>query len=312
MKKGISIIFLSLLFCIPAIAQNAEEFYKQASDFSDKDDFVPAYSFINKALGIDSTNAKYLLLKGNLLANSKRYQEAFNTYSYGINYNPTDDKLYNQRGLLLLRVGEPEFAIKEFTAALSFTKNDTDRLTLLLNKGAAEINIRDFQSAFNDFTQALQYDSVNIGVLNNLATVCDEVGKGDMTLKYLYKIIEIDPTFIGAYGNIGFKFQEMGDYKTAIKYFNKTIELSPDDAISYGNRAYNRYKLGDLDSALIDINYSIKLYPSNSYSYRTRALIYLELKDKIKACKDIEDALRFGFTKMYGDTVEQLKKDNCL
>ena len=103
----------------------------------------------------------------------------------------------------------------------------------------------------------------------------------------------------------------MGDYQTAIQFFNKVLELDPNEPLGYSNRAYNRYKLGQLDSSLTDINLSLRLYPGNSYAYRTRSLIYLSLKDNAKACADMEEALRLGFTKMYGDEVERLKKEHC-
>lgn len=69
--------------------------------------------------------------------------------------------------------------------------------------------------------RAYQIDSLDLSVLTNLATVCDEVGKGELTLKYLHKVLELDSTFISAWGNIGFKYQQMGNYNKAITYFNK-------------------------------------------------------------------------------------------
>ena len=61
--------FLSFHFCLTALGQTAEEHYKQASDLYDKKDFASAITRINKALQKDSTNARYLLLKGNATMN---------------------------------------------------------------------------------------------------------------------------------------------------------------------------------------------------------------------------------------------------
>lgn len=311
MNKIILALFTSLLFCNSAHSQSPEDLYNQASDQFDKEDYSSAILLVNKALKSDSVNSKYLLLKGNIYFNTRQYEDAFKTYSLGIRYNPTDAYLYNQRGLLLKKIQETEYAIKDYNTALKLNNPDSVKLTLLLNRGASKIDVRDFQGAYEDFNEALKLDSLNIGTLNNLATVCDEVGKGDLTLNYLYRIIKLDSTFIGAYGNIGFKYQEMGDHKTAIEFFNKVLELSPNEPLAFSNRAYNNYKLGNYSSALTDINSSISLYPANSYAFRTRALIYLALKENNKACNDIEEALNLGFTKMYGDAAEILKKENC-
>lgn len=308
-----SILFFSILLFLAssAFGQSAEDYYKRASDLYDKGDFSSTIINIDKALQSDPKNAKYLLLKGNAYEKESKYREAFEIYSTAISANPKDVYAYNQRGLLLMKIQETEYSIRDFTTALSFEKADSVRLTLLLNRGAAKINIREFKSAYDDFIEALKFDTLNIGTLNNLASVCDEIGKGEETLPYLFKIITIDSTFIGAYGNIGFKYQEMGDYKKAITYFNKVLQLSPDEPLAYSNRSYNYYKLGDYKAALSDINLSLKLYPSNSYAYRTRALIYLAEKNTSKACLDITKALELGFTKMYGEEIEKLKGQYC-
>ncbi|MGC4101109.1 tetratricopeptide repeat protein [Ferruginibacter sp.] len=266
---------------------------------------------MNAALRLDSTNAQYLFLKANALEKLKDYQEAFNTYTKLIQFYPKSSYAYSQRGILLTSIQEPEYAIKDFSEALGFETVDTVRLTLYINRGAAKVNIRDFQGAYDDFFAAYKIDSLNVGTLNNLAAVCDEVGKGDQTLDYLYRILKIDPTFVGTYANIGFKYQEMGDYKKAIGFFDKVISMDPKEALSYNNRAFNKYKLGDLQSALTDVNTSIKLYPANSYAFRNRALIYIAMKKTGQACNDIKEALRLGYTKMYGEEVEELQTKNC-
>ncbi|GAB2839691.1 tetratricopeptide repeat protein [Ferruginibacter profundus] len=311
MKPFLLLTFFVALFCVHGTAQTKEAHYKKASELYDKADYSNCLKEVNAALRQDSTNSEYLFLKGNTLDRLEKYEEAFLTYSLLIKLYPKDAMALSQRGILLTSIQKPEYAIQDFTEALGFEKTDSVRLTLFINRGAAKINTRDFQGAYDDFFAAYQIDSLNIGVLNNLATVCDEVGKGDKTLYYLYRMIAIDSTFIGAYVNIGFKMQEMGDHKKAISFFDKALALDPKEPLSYSNRAFNKYKLGDLQGALNDINISIKLYPANSYAFRNRALILIAQKKQGDACKDIKEALRLGFTKMYGDEVEQMEVKYC-
>lgn len=308
-----SILFFSLLIFsnLTVLAQSAEDYHKKASDYYDKEDYENAILNINEALQTDPGNAIYLLLKGNAFEKEKRIQEAYDTYTWAISSNPKDSRFYSQRGALLKNVHDIESAIRDYDTALGFEKADSIKSSLLNNRGSAKIYIRDFQGAYDDFIAALQFDTLNIGILNNLGAVCDEIGKGEQTLTYLHKILKIDSTFVGAHINIGFKYQEMGEYLTAIKYFNRVLELEPEEPFAFSNRAYCWYKTGDYDSALSDINVSIRLYPVNSYAYRNRALIYLAKNKVSEACADIEESLRFGFTKVYGDEVENLKKQHC-
>jgi tetratricopeptide (TPR) repeat protein len=311
MRKTILPILILLFSAVAASGQSAGELYEQAVELYDKAEFARAIQAIDKAIKLDSTTSKYYLLKAEALVKEENWQEAFDTYSLTIEKFPKESYAYNQRGLLLFQIQEHEYALKDFNTALEFEKLDSLQLTLFLNRGTVKLGIRDFEGAYEDFMAAYRIDSLDVGTLNNLAAVCDEVGRGDETIPYLKKVLAIDSTFIGGYANIGYKYQEMGDHKTAIEYYDKVLSMDPEEPLGYSNRAFNRYKLGELPGALSDINRSIELYPANSYAYRVRALIYLAQKEKAKACADLEEALRQGFTKTYGDEVEKLKAENC-
>jgi tetratricopeptide (TPR) repeat protein len=311
MKPLLAILIL-LYTSVQLTAQTKQEYYDKALELYDKENYKSALQQINLALRLDSVNLDYLFLKGNTLTSLKQYKEAYATFSRIIDITPHYAWAWNQRGLMLNTIQEFEYAIKDFTEGLKLSNPDSIQVSLYLNRGSAKINIRDFQGAYNDFKEAYKLDPTNIGVLNNLAAVCDEVGKGDSTLIFLNRILQIDSTFIGAYGNIGFKYQEMGDYTTAIKYFDKVLTLEPNEPLAFNNRAYNKYKQGDLKGALADVEKSLRLYPTNSYAFRNRALIYLAMKKNANACQDINKALELGFTTMYGDQMEKLKEEHCV
>ncbi|HLP35332.1 tetratricopeptide repeat protein [Lacibacter sp.] len=304
----ISALLTLSLFCA---AQTSEDQLKKARDFYSRDDYKNAMSLIDLILANDSINFDGLFMKANILYKTKDYENSFVTYSKLIKLYPDEPIPLSQRGLLLRTVQEFEYSVKDFDKALLLKMDDTLRLGILVNRGAAKLSMREFKGAYNDFMMAFEIDSLNIGVLNNLAAVCDEVGKGDQTLVYLHKIIQIDSTFSGTYVNLGFKYQEMGKYKKAIEFFDKAVYLDPNEPLAYSNRSYNRLKLGDFAGALIDINKSIALYPENPYAFRNRALIFIEQKKTTEACKDIAKAIDLGFTKMYGTEVEELKSKHC-
>jgi tetratricopeptide (TPR) repeat protein len=309
MKQLLTLFFtFSMLFCA---AQTKEEFIKKAAAFAEKKDFENSLKQVDMALALDSTNEKYLLLKANNHVKLKQFQEAFNSYSKLITLYPTNVIAISERAVMLSSIQEYEYALQDFDKALGFYNPDSLNLMLYVNRGATKISIRDFKGAYDDFMAAYKIDSMDIGTLNNLATVCDEVGKGDQTLKYLHKILSIDSSFVGTYVNIGFKYQEMGNYKKAIQYFDKAISMDANEPLSYSNRSYNRLKLGDLKGAMTDIEKSIELYPANSYAFRNRALIYIEQKKIKEACADLAKATELGFTRMYGDEVDKLTAKYC-
>lgn len=304
-------LFVALVSFSISFAQTGEAFYKKANEYYDKGDFKNTIIQADQALRTDTSNINYLLIKANSLLNLKEYQKAFDVFTKTLLLHPTSLVALNQRGLLLRTVQEFEAAIEDFNTALALPGIDSFRLSLYINRGAAKIGIRNFQGAYDDFMLAYKIDSLDIGTLNNLATVCDEVGRGNETLKYLFKILALDSTFIGTYVNIGFKYQEDGNYKKAVDYFTKAVQLDPNEPLAYSNRSFNRMKLGDLPGALTDVNKSIDLYPTNSYAFKNRALIYIAMKKNEKACADLAEASRLGFTQMYGPEVDELKTKHC-
>jgi len=260
---------------------------------------------------LDSFNSKYFEIKAILQLELKLKPELLNTLNSAILIFPINSTFYNLRGNIYLSSGDFDYAIQDLTKSIEYAKNDTFKSIGFVNRGAAKIYKRDHEGAYNDYMEAYKIDSTDVRTLNNLGTVCDEVGRGDETMKYFLKIIEIDSNSTAAYINIGFKYQEMGEYAKSIKYFNKAVVLEPNQALSYSNRSYSKLKLGDLKGGMKDIEKSLKLYPSNSYTYRTRALIYIELGKKEKACDDLETAINYGFTVSYGKEVYNLMMLHC-
>ena len=309
MKPVLSVLFVLISFV--ATAQTKQDYYKKAKDFEDQKKYESALVEINKAMQLDSANLDYYDVKGFCLLELKQLQDAYDVYDKASSLFPDKSWLYSQKGNILLTVSEFDAAIKEFSNAVYRAANDSQKVWALTNRAAAEIMKRDFTGAYNDLKAAYKIDSNDMSVLVNLGAVCDDAGKGDETLDYLFRANRIDPKYNPVYGNIGFKYQEMGDYRKAIEYFNRSLELDPNDGQTYGNRGYNKLKLKDVEGAMSDVNKSIQLYSANSYAYRIRALIYIEKKDLDKACADLQTAIDKGFTAIYGNEVIELQKKYC-
>jgi tetratricopeptide (TPR) repeat protein len=309
MKKNITIVLLvSINFLI---AQNAETYYKQAQDFFEEKDYATALNTIENAIKLDATDVSFYHLKAESYEALGKVQESYNVYSEAILKFPKASLLYNKRGMLLYYGRQYDYAIEEITKAITIEANDTLKNEYLINRGAAKAQKRDYKGSYEDLIKAYKFNPKHIGALTNLGSVCDEVGRGDETLKYLLEAVAVDSTYFPAYGNIGFKYQEMGNHKKAIEYYNKVLELDPKEPLGYSNRSFNRLKLGDIKGAIADIEKSIILYPENSYAYRIRALIYIEMKNMNKACEDIQMALDKEFTLSYGNEMLDLKKKHC-
>lgn len=294
------LILISFLIFIPVHSQ--ESAYEQVVERIKN---MPKDELLNRI----QTDLQVLRTKNHL--DSKDYEQSLELYNAAVNIYPDDEVMYGLRGNFYLKFREFDKAINDFSRSIALTNNDSIKMKLYTNRGAAKSNKRDFIGSYEDFQKAYNIDSLNVATLVNLGAVADEIGKQDETIFYLKKAIQIDSTCYPAYGNLGFQYQELGDYQEAIKYYNKVLELVPNDPLGFSNRAFNKMKLKNLDGALYDINKSINIYPENSYAYMVRALILIEQKEFEKACLDISKSLEEGFSAMYGDRVDKLKKKHC-
>ena len=308
--KSIVLIVL-LLNTVLLFGQSADEYFKSALKESASKNNKAALKWIDKAIVADPNNYKYYGFKGLVLFELGEFQKAYDSFSMGIIVNPKAADIYLNRGNLFLGTGQYEDAIADFTQSSIVADNDSAKYSAIMNRASAKLSIREFEGAYEDLMKCYAFDSTDVGTLTNLGAVCDEIGRGDETLKYLLKAVEVDPEFYAAYGNIAFKYQEMGEYQKAIEYCDIVLKFSPDDPYGLSNRSYNKLMLGDVKGAMKDIEKSIKLYPVNSFAYKNRALIHLKNGDTEKACADLLTAIEKGFTEAYGQEVNELIEKHC-
>lgn len=307
-------VILLLVLCSISVrltAQNVNELIGQGSELLFQKKYDSALILVNKARHLDSTAYHVYTLRGAIYFEMQKWEEAYLDFSNAISKYPDSSFAYHRRALLFVKLNYVNEAIGDNTKALELVTDDTSRLMLFLNRGNAFGQKRDFQHAYEDYSRAYLLDSNNKEVLNNMATVLDELGRRDEAIAQLKKLASIDPKYLGAYVNLGYQYTKLGKYKEAIEYFDKALLLEKDEPLTLNNRGHARYFLHDHRGALEDINKSIHLYPANSYAYKNRALVFLALNEKDKACADIQQAITYGFTEMYGPEVVELKKLHC-
>lgn len=307
-------IFLIVLFFINSAAsfsQSPDDQMNEVQLLVDNGKIKKAIKLCDKVIEANPNFVVAYVNKSYLLVDLKKYDEALTALNDGLAANKTDSFLYHERGLLYQSYGMNDHALRDYNLGIKFAENDSVKNSVMISKSVSRSRVRDFQGAYDILLECYDFDSTNMATLNNLAVVCDEVGKPEMVPFYLTKVIEADSLFVPGYVNLGFHYQSKEEYEKSIFYFDKALSIRPDEAFSYNNRAYSKLKMGDLDGALSDVNKSIELYPGNAYAYRNRALIYIEMDKISKACEDIQLALDWSFTEQYGNEMIQLQRKYC-
>ncbi|MBI5372803.1 MAG: tetratricopeptide repeat protein [Sphingobacteriales bacterium] len=309
MKKFILPVILFFGTILPA--QPVKDLVTKGQSLLADEKFTEALDIFTKAWEADSLNYNVYTGRGTAYYNLKEFEKAFLDFSKAIKIQPDSALAYHYRANLMYALLYTDEAIVDNTRAIERSVNDTFLRGCFLNRGAARIQKRDFQGAYEDFSRAYSYDSTDIAIINNLGTVLDELGRREEAVEVLKKAIRLDSSFVGPYVNIGFQYTLMGKYRESLEYFDKALQLEKDEPLTLNNRGFARYNLKDYSGALEDINKSIELYPANAYAYKNRALVYLALQKKEEACKDLNKAVDLQFEKQYGPEVNELLKKNC-
>lgn len=305
------LFFICFLSTTSSYSQSIKELLKKAGDLHEQQKYKEALTVYNQAWKKDTLNYNVYLDRGALYMDMKDPENAFYDFTKAINLRPDSALPYHRRAIALYAMMYTDESIMDNTKAIELTQDDTLRMSCFMNRGSAKQQKRDFQGAYEDYFRAAQYDPKNIGVLNNIATTLDELGRVDEALEYLQRVIKLDSNFIGSYVNIGFQYTKLKRYNEAITYFNKALTIDKDDPLTLNNRGLAWYHLKDYKAALTDINRSLEIYSGNSYAYKNRALVYIAQGQKEKGCADLKKALDLGFRQMYGGEVDDLHKEHC-
>lgn len=284
---------------------------EHAKELVDHERYEQALTEVTGLIKKSPAVADYYDFRAEVYMRMKMFGDAMSDYDKAISLEPRNSLFYLHRGILFYTTQNPDEAIRDNDTALKWVKVDSMVNLLLLNRGACYIMKREFQRAYEDFLQIVKTDSTDLGALNNLGAVLDELGRSDEAISYLQKVVKLYPKDAAGYINLAFQYSKKGEYRKALEWSDKVLEIDPESPQGYNNRGYVKYKLKDLQGAMKDVNRSLEIYPENSYAYRNRALIFIELKQMSKACEDLKKAISLGFIEMYGDEVQKLLDKYC-
>jgi|GEM_PF-2024853 len=180
--------------------------------------------------------------------------------------------------------------------------------------GNAKMQLGNYIGAIGDFKKVVEINPGNDKAYY-LKALCESMlERHQEALADYNKVTQLNPRFPDAYLNRAFYVKEkLGDLRGAIEDYNRYIELNKDKnvAFAYNNRGYVKLQLNDFAGAIQDIQKSIELNPNNPYAFRNRALVNIKTNKLDSACRDLQRAIDLGFTKNYGDEVEDLMKEYC-
>ena len=150
---------------------------------------------------------------------------------------------------------------------------------------------RNFNETKKVLIEANEQEPKNISVLNNLGTVCRELGEIKNAVGYFKKAIEIDPNNANSYYNLGAIHYDAKKFKEAKTYLEKTVELQPNFALPHFVLGNLHAELKDYENAISNYNKAIKINKNLAGAYNNLGLVYRNINNFENAISSYENAI---------------------
>jgi tetratricopeptide (TPR) repeat protein len=171
------------------------------------------------------------------------YEGAVYLFTKGLELNPTNHYLYNDRGLCYLALGDIDEAISDFSKAIEL---EPDFAGAYFNRGLAYLKAgskytpegrSSLEKAISDYSKAVELkpDYVEAFYQRGVARIEfihfydspfseAENETFNEALNDFTKALELDETFYLSYAGMGNAYDRYGEFDEAVKWYNKSLE----------------------------------------------------------------------------------------
>ena len=180
-----------------------------------------------------------------------RYKEAIKCFNKAIELDPLHVEAFNNKAIVLGRIGEYEEAIIWYDEALHIDPNNPD---IWSDKGTAfrrlgeTLHNRSFLIQANEsYDRAIAINSRHEYSWYNKGNVLDVLGHHGEAIKCFDKVIQINPNNEQAWNNSGTALYGLEKYVEAIDNYDKAININPNFKLASNNKQLVLKKLKNVD-----------------------------------------------------------------
>ncbi len=217
-------------------------------------------------------------------------QEVLFAYDRAIHLNPDEAKVYYNRGIVKLVLGDYEAAIADFDQAIHLKPDFT---AAYINRGTVKRVLGQYEAAIADHDRAIRLKPDFAPAYNNRGIAKIALSQHDAAITDFNRAIDLNPDD-EVYYNRGIAKSALSQHDAAITDFNRAIDLNPDYAEAYHSLGAVRSDLGLHKAALADYDQAIRLKPDDAAAYNNRGIVKGELGQHKAAIEDYDQAIHFN------------------
>jgi tetratricopeptide (TPR) repeat protein len=219
----------------------------------------------------NKTNSLPYWNRGQFYRQSGNYERALQDYTQAVNIEPNNSELYNSRGKTYFDMAMSgkfkaqqrelvDKALKDYSDALALPKiKPKSKAEVLINRGAANGYLQNFQQCIQDITEGLKIDSTNENGYFNRSIAYFSIGQIDNALADYNTYLRHNPYNAEVLYESGMILRSKKQNEEAIKRLSRAIQLKPGMGIAYLERARAYMQLGNKTAAEQDYDRARRL-----------------------------------------------------
>jgi tetratricopeptide (TPR) repeat protein len=227
--------------------------------------------------------------RGNLLVGLGQPAEAIKDFDRAILLAPGYAAAYSNRANARVKLGHPADAIADFTKAIELMPSSAPPLS---GRGLAHLATGKPHAAIRDFSRAVNADARFASAYRNRAEARLSVGQNEEAIEDLSRAGAFDVNNAEIYVVRGYAYLTANNAASAIKDFTRAIELDAKSVAAYQARGLANGIAEAYDDAYADLNRAIELEPRSAVSYAYRAFVYKQNAQPDVGQRDVETAVK--------------------
>lgn len=229
-----------------------------------------AIEYYDKAIEINPEHSGAWNNKGVVLGKLGMDEAAIECFNKVIEINPEHAGAWNNKGIALGNNGKREAAIECFDAAIKISpKYDAS----YCNKGVTLAELGKLEAAVDCYDKAIEINSENIKALRNKGDTLVKLGALEAAVECYSKAIAIDPKDVDAWQNKGVTLADLGKHEAAIECHDRVIEINPESADAWNNKGVALGELGKVEDAIECFDRALKVSPENAEVWNNKSIL---------------------------------------
>ena len=253
---------------------NTEALTILATIYMQLNNLLASQCYFEHSLSLDDKNVLTLHNYGLLLEKLNRYDEAVKFISAALALYPQYEDAYNNKIVLLKKIGQDDAVIETLLTATTFIKK-SEHLYFQLHKHL---------HAAGRFEEALAAANQLIGLNGNLAEGYNSRGNSLLSLKRPHdalasynQALTINPKHVHALSNASNAYLVLNQTEKALVSCEAALVIEPNLVSALNNRANALKQLKRFDEALQVCDEIVELDTNNNFVLFNKSLIYLLL-----------------------------------